>query len=215
MAETDDYGSLKRPATDHGSAQMSELHDTLAFRFRFDQPFTAIARLLGITPESSIVELTSQRLDVRFGPWRVCTPRSNVESAIVSGPYFLPKVIGPPHLSMRDRGLTFATNAEAGVCISFTEPVPGIEPLGRILHPALTVTVEDPLSLVSWLTADPSLDSSDGRDAADERERDESAHDELVSSTSAELRRRARKLGIRGVNRRSKQELVELLDGRG
>jgi hypothetical protein len=42
---------------------------------------------------------------------------------------------------MKDDGLTFGTNANAGVCIHFREKVPS--PLRRSAHSALTVTVED------------------------------------------------------------------------
>jgi hypothetical protein len=59
------------------------------------------------------------------------------------------KVLGPPHLSFRDRGLTFATNQERGVCVRFHEPVAGIDPRGWIRHPGLTVTVEDPEALIA------------------------------------------------------------------
>jgi hypothetical protein len=62
------------------------------------------------------------------------------------------KVFGPPHLSIADRGLTFATNARRGVCIRFHHPVAGIEPLGVVRHPGLTVTVDDPEGLVDALS---------------------------------------------------------------
>ena len=42
-----------------------------------------------------------------------------------------------------DRGLTFASNGDRGVCITFHSPVPGIDPFGRIRHPGLTLTVLD------------------------------------------------------------------------
>ena len=74
----------------------------------------------------------------------VRTPLSNVAWVEVTGPYRWWKVIGPARGSFADRGLTFATTTRGGVCLGFHEPVPGIEPSGRVLHPGLTVTVADP-----------------------------------------------------------------------
>jgi hypothetical protein len=54
-------------------------------------------------------------------------------------------------LAVTDRGLTFATNGERGVLISFHEPVPGLEPTGLLRHPELTVTVADIDGLVERL----------------------------------------------------------------
>ena len=68
-----------------------------------------------------------------------------------TGGYFPLKTVGPAHLSISDRGLTFATNDAEGVCIAFHEPVPGIDPRGIVRHPALTVTVDDPQRLVTLL----------------------------------------------------------------
>jgi hypothetical protein len=103
--------------------------------------------------DRAYVELTESRLIARYGSWVVETSLANVVSAEVTGPYRWWKVVGPPHLSFSDRGLSFATNAERGVCIGFREPVPGIEPTGRIRHPGLTVTVDDPEALVEALAA--------------------------------------------------------------
>ena len=52
------------------------------------------------------------------------------------------KTAGPARLSLADRGLTFATNPDAGLCIRFAEPVAAFDPFGRIRHPGITVTVE-------------------------------------------------------------------------
>ena len=49
--------------------------------------------------------------------------------------------------SMKDDGLTFGTNADAGVCIHFRDKVPSR--LSRKGHSALTVTVEDLEGLAS------------------------------------------------------------------
>ena len=59
------------------------------------------------------------------------------------------KTAGPARLGITDRGLTFASNGDRGVCINFHSPVPGI---GRIRHPELTVTVLDVDALLNALT---------------------------------------------------------------
>ena len=53
-----------------------------------------------------------------------CVPARHV-AARVTGPYSVPKTLGPAHLSFRDRGLTFATTSRQGVCVEFHRPVPG------------------------------------------------------------------------------------------
>jgi hypothetical protein len=83
------------------------------------------------------------RLRIRYGPWVLDTPASNLAGVAVTGPYHLWKVLGPPHLSAADRGITFATNAREGLCLRFTDPVPAIAPVGLIRHPGATVTVDD------------------------------------------------------------------------
>jgi len=121
------------------------------FSFAFDSRYVLPARLAGVQPDRAFVEVTDDVVRARFGPWTVETERSNVASAVVSGPYSVPKTIGPAHLSFRDRGLTFATNSRAGVCLSFREPVRGMDPFGLLRHPGLTVTVEDPQGLAQLL----------------------------------------------------------------
>jgi hypothetical protein len=83
----------------------------------------------------------------------VQTPLSNIVEASISGPYALVKIAGPPRLSLVDRGLTFATNAQQGVCLRFRDPVSGIEPTGRVRHPGLTVTVDDPEGLLAAIAS--------------------------------------------------------------
>ncbi len=113
------------------------------FRFRFDPTYRRLAAKFGVRPSNSLVVVTEHQLDVRFGPWRVRTPVENVAGVERTGPYRLVKTAGPAHLSFADRGLTFATNGEAGLCIRFEEPVHGIDPFRILRHPGLTVTVED------------------------------------------------------------------------
>jgi hypothetical protein len=110
------------------------------------------ARVWVLHEHRAFVEVTEQTLTARFGPWVVTTPRSNVADATITGPYRWWKVAGPPHLSFADKGLTFATNDLQGVCISFHEPVAGIEFTAKLRHPNLTVTVADPRGLVDALT---------------------------------------------------------------
>jgi hypothetical protein len=82
----------------------------------------------------------------------VRTPLSNVAAAEITGPYAFLKTVGPARLAITDRGLTFASNGERGVRVAFHSPVRGIERSGRILHPELTVTVEDIDGLVEALS---------------------------------------------------------------
>lgn len=92
-------------------------------------------------------------LRVRFGPWSLRTPRSNVAGTQETGGFAFLKTAGPPHLSFTDRGVTFATNGDRAVCVSFREPVKGIDPTGRIRHPGATLTVADPPALIRALEA--------------------------------------------------------------
>ncbi len=82
-------------------------------------------------------------LTARFGPWRVQTALNNIADVSITGPYTFVKTAGPAHLSLADRGLTFATNADRGVCLIMREPIPGIDPFGLLRHPNLTLTVAD------------------------------------------------------------------------
>lgn len=185
------------------------------YRFRFDPMFRLPALAVGVTPSNSSVVIDGDELLASFGRWSVRTPLSNVSGATVTGPYAWPRVIGPAHLSLRDRGLTFATNADEGACIRFHRPVHGIEPLGLLRHPALTVTVEHAAALAELLDR-PSHDLSrthgSEQDVTVEELLAETAT-ELRSMTAAELRERARELGITGASRMSKAELIERLSG--
>jgi hypothetical protein len=120
---------------------------TRRFAFRFDHWYRLAVRPFGVTPAGAYVEVDADErtgeLRARFGPWQVRTPLTNVVDATRTGPYSWSKTIGPPHLSLVDRGLTFATTSRAGLCIRFAEPVRGLEPTGVVRHRALTVTVED------------------------------------------------------------------------
>ena len=123
------------------------------YPFRFTTPYRLLALPFGVTPGNARVLVDDDTFTARFGPWLVRTPLSNVTSVQVTGPYSPLKTAGPAHLSLSDRGLTFATNPDAGVCVTFRNPVPGLEPTGRLIHPGLTVTVADVEGLVTLLQA--------------------------------------------------------------
>jgi hypothetical protein len=123
------------------------------FDFRFSPAYQAVGLPFGITPATTGVELTDTTLAVRFGPWRLRTGLDNIDDLTVTGPFKLWKAAGPARLSLADRGLTYATNGESGLCIHFKRPVSGLEPLGLLRHPGVTVTVTDPRVLASSLNA--------------------------------------------------------------
>lgn len=121
------------------------------FDFRFDPTYRAPALLFGVTPATTEVRVTDDELRVRFGPWRLRTPLANIERVEVTRDYRWFKAAGPARLSVADRGVTFATNGDEGVCICFTRPVPAIDPLGLLKHPGATMTVADCDGLVRRL----------------------------------------------------------------
>jgi hypothetical protein len=122
------------------------------YPFLFEPLLQALALPLGVLPRTSWVRVTDDDVEIRFGAWHVRTPRPNVAGCeVVEGPFNLLKVAGPPHVSLADRGVTFATNRRLGACIRFREPVSVVLP-GRLLrHPAAVVTVADPYALVRHL----------------------------------------------------------------
>ena len=121
------------------------------FAFAFAPSYRLPALVFGITPLTTYVEVDDEALRVRFGPWSLRTPRSNVAGVDLTGDYGFVKTAGPPHLSLVDRGVTFATNGDRGVCVRFHQRVRGIDPTGRIVHRGATMTVADPEGLAALL----------------------------------------------------------------
>ncbi len=119
------------------------MSDVERFRFAFARAYRAPAAAFGITPATAWVDVGERALEVRFGPWRLSSPLANITDAVVTGPYAFWKTAGPARLAITDRGLTFATNGRRGVLISFRTQVRGLEPLGVVRHPELTVTVAE------------------------------------------------------------------------
>jgi hypothetical protein len=138
------------------------MSDTKRFCFAFAPAYRSFARAFGITPATAWVDVDDRSLAARFGPWRVSTPLANISDVAVTGPYAFWKTAGPARLAVTDRGLTFATNRERGVLISFHTPVRGLDPLGVLHHPELTVTVEDVDELTQLLRARLNGSEADG-----------------------------------------------------
>jgi hypothetical protein len=130
------------------------------FDFSFAPAYRAAARLFGVRPDTAWVEVSDERLEARFGPWRVSTPLANVVDAVTTGPYAILKTAGPARLAVTDRGLTFATTGTRGVLIRFARPVRGLDPLGLLRHPELTVTVRETDRLAARLNERPPSNAS-------------------------------------------------------
>ena len=101
-----------------------------------------LALPFGVRPSNVWIEVGDD-VHIAFGPWHMRFPRADVADVEETKDYWLPKVAGPPHLSLADGGITFATNRQHGVCIRLRRPHRGIEPLGVIRHRGATVTVDD------------------------------------------------------------------------
>jgi hypothetical protein len=121
------------------------------FGFAFAPSYRLAAATFGITPRTARVDIGDGAFDARFGPWRVTTPLTNVKAVAITGPYHFIKTAGPARLAVTDRGLTFATNDRRGVLVRFRAYVRGLDPLGLIRHPELTVTVADVEGLAAAL----------------------------------------------------------------
>ena len=125
---------------------------TQRFPFAFSPAHRLAAAPFLVLPATTWVEVDEVHLRARFGVWTLDTPRSNVKEVSVTGGYSFLRSAGPAHLSFTDRGVTFATNAERGVCVRFHEPVRVLDPTGHLRHPGATFTVADPDALVTALT---------------------------------------------------------------
>jgi len=117
------------------------------FEFAFDYPVAAPLAAFGILPSTSFVEVGPQDLLARFGPWTLRTPLANIASTSVTGPYRWYTAVGV-RMSLSDRGVTFGSNAHAGLCLTFHEPVRALVPGGLgPKNPNATLTVTDPAAL--------------------------------------------------------------------
>lgn len=130
-----------------------ELATPTQFDFAFDARYRWFLAALGVTPSTAHVTLTDDdRLVARFGPWTCETSLTNVTGLCLTGPYRGYRAIGP-RVSLVDRGLTFGTSVAGGVCLLLRDPVPGLEPTGRLRHPGITLTVADRHGFAAAVTA--------------------------------------------------------------
>jgi hypothetical protein len=119
------------------------------FEFAFAPTYRLPARLFGIHPGTAWVQVADGYLTARFGPWRLRTSVDNVVSTEETGDYWWFRTAGPAHLSLKDRGISMATNGDAGLCVRFRVPVKVLDPTGTIRHPGATFTVAEPGALAA------------------------------------------------------------------
>ena len=111
------------------------------YRYACDTRLIPFWGVFGVRPSKDGVTLDDDgRFRATFGLLKLETPLENIDGAHITRGYRWWTAVGARG-SMKDDGLTFGTNADAGVCIHFREKVPS--PLRRSGHSALTVTVAD------------------------------------------------------------------------
>ena len=121
--------------------------DEVRFGYAVDKRLIAFWLPFGLRPATDGVTLTPDaKFVATFGFFKIETPLSNIDGAHITRNYRWWTAVGVRG-SFVDDGLTFGTNADAGVCVHFREPVPS--PMRRKGHSALTVTVADLDGLVA------------------------------------------------------------------
>ena len=121
------------------------------FAYAVDRRFLPLLLPLGFRASKDGVTIEGDdagEVVVTFGLLSLRTRLDNIEGAHITRDYRWWTAVGA-RLSFADDGLTFGTNARAGVCMHFRERVPSA--LRRRGHSALTVTVEDLEGLVRAL----------------------------------------------------------------
>ncbi|MEV0074461.1 hypothetical protein [Amycolatopsis sp. NPDC050768] len=145
-----EHGGTAAPCEPASSLTETAVHYRLRAKFAATQPW--IQRLLG---ERNGLQLDTDGLRVRLGPWAVMTPLTNLAGAEITGPFNALRGLGA-RLSLADHGLTLGTTTRHGVCIRFHRPIPGIDPWGLVRHPSLTATVAEPeliAAAINWIAA--------------------------------------------------------------
>lgn len=119
------------------------------FTYAVDMKFAPMWAPFGVRPWKDGVTITDEGLVMTtYGFLRMETRLTNVDGAHITRGYRWWTAVGARR-SFVDEGLTFGTNAKAGVCIHFLERVPSL--LSRKGHTALTVTVSDLDGLIEAL----------------------------------------------------------------
>jgi len=119
------------------------------FKYEVDKRLAPFWLPFGLHPSTDGVTITDdEKFVAKFGFLKLETPVTNIDGAHITRDYRWWTAPGA-RLSFADDGLTFGTNARAGVCVHFGEPVPS--PLRRKGHSALTVTVANLDGLVARL----------------------------------------------------------------
>ncbi len=90
--------------------------------FAFEGRYRLPALAFGIMPATARVIVTDDELLVWFGLWRLRTHLANVAGTQVSSAYAFYCTAGPAHLSLADRGVTFATNSRRGCACRSPSP---------------------------------------------------------------------------------------------
>ena len=119
------------------------------YPYAFDKRLIPFWGPFGVRHADGVTLTDDGLLRVKFGFLKVETPLGNVDGAHITRDYRWWTAAGA-RASLKDDGLTFGTNANAGVCIHFREKVSS--PLSRKGASALTVTVEDLEGLTAALT---------------------------------------------------------------
>ncbi len=142
------------PSADQGMVEDRPTELVREFDFAFSPAYAKAARPFGITAATTSVEVGPRWLYVRYGPWKLLTPRTNVIAAHVTGDFKFVKTAGPPHLSLSDRGVSMTSNGDKALCLEFARPVIAIDTTGSIRHPGATLSVADPEGLAAALDLD-------------------------------------------------------------
>lgn len=129
---------------------MPDRSDLDTFEFAFSPRFSRLLRLGGITPETTLVTVTDDEYRVRFGGWKLNTSIANCTSTCLTEGYSWFKAIGARG-SFKDKGVTFGTSTDRGVCVLFAQPVSALVPGNLMNHPGCTVTVQDCAGLIAAL----------------------------------------------------------------
>jgi hypothetical protein len=119
------------------------------FKYAVERRFLPVLIPVGFRSSKDGVTITEDGdFTATFGVLALRTRMDNIDESHITRDYRWWTAIGPRR-SFVDDGLTFGTNANAGVCVHFRARVPSA--LRRKGHSALTVTVQDLDGLVEAL----------------------------------------------------------------